>query len=251
MAGKSGAEASAKSAPSVAETQNLGDVAYAEIKSRIIDGRIAGGSAVSEAEMALALGLGKAPVRAALARLAQDGLVASVARRGWRIAPITLADILDVFALRRRLEPMAARLATVRGVDSVLLKRLDVGCKAGYTPGDAASQRAFLAANRAFHLAIAEAAASPRLLRMLTNLLDEAERALLLGLALRDRSDEIQHEHQTLIDAMAKGDATTAEEIVVEQIDEARDMVVAALMASPSVLGAEIAPAGAGRGKRL
>lgn len=228
--------------PIAAETQNLGDAAYAEIKSRIIDGRLAGGSAVSEAELALALGVGKAPVRAALARLAQDGLVTSVARRGWRIAAVTLADILDVFRLRRQLEPMAARLATERGVDSALLKRLDVGCKAGYTPGDAASQRVFLAANRAFHLAIAEAAGSPRLLRTLSNLLDEAERALLLGLALRNRSDEIQHEHQSLIDAMAKGDAATAEEIVIEQIDEARDMVVAALMGSPSVLGAEIAP---------
>ncbi len=245
------AKAPGTSVPIAAEAQNLGDAAYAEIKARIIDGRIVGGSAVSEAELALALGVGKAPVRAALARLAQDGLVTSIARRGWRIASVTLADILDVFRLRRQLEPMAARLATERGVDSALLKRLDVGCKAGYTPGDAASQRVFLAANRAFHLAIAEAAGSPRLLRMLSGLLDEAERALLLGLALRDRSDEIQHEHQALIDAMAKGDAATSEEIVIEQIDEARDMVVAALMASPSVLGAEIAPvATATRAKR-
>lgn len=236
------AKATAKRAPG-SEVPNLGDSAYAEIKSWIIDGRLAGGTGISEAELALALGLGKAPVRAALARLAQDGLVSAVARRGWRIAAITLADILDVFQLRRVIEPLAARLATQRGVDSGLLKRLDVGCKAGYTPGHAASQRSFLAANRAFHLAIAEAAGSPRLLRVLTNLLDEAERALLLGLALRNRSDEIQHEHQSLIEAMAAGDIETAEKIVIEQIDEARDMVIAALMASPSVLGAAIAPA--------
>ena len=235
----------------VGEPQSLSDAAYHELKSRIIDGRLAGGAGVSEAELSLALGLGKAPVRAALARLAQDGLVTPVARRGWRIAPVTLADILDVFQLRRVIEPLAARLATERGVDAALLKRLDVGCKAGYVPGQAASQRAFLAANRAFHLAIAEAAGSPRLLRMLTNLLDEAERALLLGLALRDRSDEIQHEHQVLIDAMAAGDVPTAERIVVEQIDEARDMVVAALMASPSLLGAAIAPAQGAARRRL
>ena len=229
--------------PALREAPNLGDAAYAEIKSWIVDGRLAGGAGISEAELALALGLGKAPVRAALARLAQDGLVTSSARRGWRIAPITLADVLDVFRLRRELEPLAVRLATQRGVDAALLKRLDVGCKAGYVPGHAASQRSFLAANRAFHLAIAEAAASPRLLRMLTGLLDEAERALLLGLGLRNRSDEIKHEHQALIDAMAAGDAATAEQIMVEQVDEAREMVMAALMASPSVLGVEISSA--------
>jgi len=229
--------------PVVREAMNLGDSAYAELKSWIVDGRLPGGTGVSEAELALALGLGKAPVRSALARLAQDGLVTSSARRGWRIAPITLADILDVFQLRRELEPMAARLATQRGVDAALLKRLDVGCKAGYVPGHAASQRSFLAANRAFHLAIAEAAGSPRLLRVLSGLLDEAERALLLGLALRNRSDEIKHEHQALIDAMSSGDTATAERIMAEQVDEARDMVIAALMASPSVLSAEIATA--------
>jgi DNA-binding GntR family transcriptional regulator len=243
-------KAETQALPAPRDVPNLGDSAYAELKSRIVDGRLPGGTAVSEAELALALGLGKAPVRAALARLAQDGLVTSSARRGWRIAPITLADILDVFRLRRELEPMAARLATARGVDAALLKRLDVGCKAGYVPGHAESQRSFLAANRAFHLAIAEAAGSPRLLRVLSSLLDEAERALLLGLALRNRSDEIKHEHQALIDAMASGDVATAERIVIEQIDEARDMVIAALMASPSLLGAEIAPAAAAAKRR-
>lgn len=232
------------------DTPSLGDAAYAEIKSWIVDGRLASGAGVSEAELALALGLGKAPVRAALARLAQDGVVTSSARRGWRIQPITLADILDVFQLRRELEPLAVRLASRRGVDAALLKRLDVGCRAGYVPGHAASQRSFLAANRTFHLAIAEAAGSPRLLRVLTGLLDEAERALLLGLALRNRSEEIKHEHQALIDAMASGDAATAERIMIEQVDEARDMVIAALMASPSLLGAEISAASPKRRQR-
>ena len=80
--------------------------------------------------LALSLGLGKAPIRAALARLAQDGLVAAIARRGWRVAPVTLADVLDVFRLRRSLEPLAARLAAERGIDAALLKRLDAAITA-------------------------------------------------------------------------------------------------------------------------
>jgi DNA-binding GntR family transcriptional regulator len=223
------------------EPQTLGDSAYAALKSRIIEGELAAGVAVSEAELALSLGLGKAPVRAALARLAQDGLVAAIARRGWRVAPVTLADVLDVFRLRRSLEPLAARLAAERGIDARQLRRLDAACRADYVPGDPASERAFLKANRAFHLAIAEASGSPRLARVLSNLLDESERALVLGLAVRNRSHEIQHEHQALIEALARGDAEAAVRVAAEQIDDAREMVVTALMSSPSLLGAEIA----------
>lgn len=222
------------------EPQTLGDAAYATLKVRIIEGQLPAGVAVSEAELALALGLGKAPVRAALARLAQDGLVAAIARRGWRVAPVTLADVLDVFRLRRSLEPLAARLAAERGIDAVQLKRLDAACRADYRPGDPASERAFLKANRAFHLAVAEDSGSPRLVRVLSNLLDESERALVLGLAVRDRSHEIQHEHQALIEALAAGNADAAERVAGEQIDDARDMVMAALMSTPSLLGAEI-----------
>jgi len=224
------------------EAQTLGDAAYAAIKARIIEGELAAGTAVSEAELALSLGLGKAPVRAALARLAQDGLVTAIARRGWRIAPVTLADVLDVFRLRSSLEPLAARLAAERGIDARQLRRLDAACRADYVPGDPASERAFLKANRAFHLAVAEAAGSPRLVRTLSGLLDESERALVLGLAVRNRSHEIKHEHQALIEALAKGDAAAAERVAAEQIDDAREMVLTALMSSPSLLAAEIGP---------
>ena len=233
------------------EPQTLGDAAYGTLKARIIEGQLAAGAAVSEGELALSLGLGKAPVRAALARLAQDGLIAAVARRGWRVAPVTLADVLDVFRLRRTLEPLAARLAADRGIDAVQLKRLDAACRADYLPGDPSSERAFLKANRAFHLAVAEASGSPRLVRVLSNLLDESERALVLGLAVRNRSHEIQHEHQALIEALAAGDAERAAAIAAEQMDDARDMVLAALMTTPSLLGAEIAPAAASPKGRL
>ena len=238
---------------SAPEPQTLGDAAYLTLKNRIIEGQLAAGAAVSEAELALSLGLGKAPIRAALARLAQDGLVAAIARRGWRVAPVTLADVLDVFRLRRSLEPLAARLAAERGIDAALLKRLDAACRADYQPGHPASERAFLKANRAFHLAVAEASGSPRLVRVLSNLLDESERALVLGLAVRNRSHEIQHEHQALIEALAAGDAGTAEQVAAAQIDDARDMVMAALMSTPSLLGAEIGsmPASRLRGRAV
>ena len=77
--------------------------------------------------------------------------------------------------------------------------------------------------------------------------------ALVLGLAVRNRSHEIQHEHQALIEALAAGDAGTAEQVAAAQIDDARDMVMAALMSTPSLLGAEIGsmPASRLRGRAV
>ncbi len=228
--------------------QSLGEIAYGEIRLWIISGHLPAGGSVSEPELAAALGIGKTPVRAALARLTQDGLVSPVARQGWRISPITLADVLDIFERRHDLETSAARLAVQRGVDPKRLARLNDACKAGYSPGHASSQRSFLAADRAFHLAIAEAAGSPRLLRMLTGLMDESERALLLGLALRARGEGLTRDRQDVVDAFANGDVEAATRLLVALVDEARDLVIGALMASPTVLSAEISQPPARKG---
>jgi len=234
--------------PSERSGANLSETAYGLIRSWIIAGQLPAGSSVSEPELAAALGIGKTPVRAALARLTQDGLVSAVARQGWRIAPITLADVLDIFEMRRDLEATAVRLAVQRGIDAAHLAQLNEACKAGYTPGHASSQRAFLSAERAFHMAPAEASGSTRLLRMLAGLMDESERALLLGLALRVRGAGLSADHQDVVDALVRGDGDGATRLMVALVDEARDLVIGALMASPTVLSAEISqPAARGR----
>ena len=213
----------------------LSHQAYERIHGDILACVIAPGTEVSEAQLCSQYGLGKAPVRMALSRLAHEGLVRAVPRRGYRVAPITLKDIHDVFELRLMHAPAAARMAAGR-VDAARLRALDEACREGYQAGDARSIARFLEANREFHVAIAQAAGNARLAHAIAQLLGEMTRLLQLGLALRNRSQELQHEHRALVKALTRGDGETAERICRAQIEAARDMVLSAVLTSGTVV---------------
>jgi DNA-binding GntR family transcriptional regulator len=213
----------------------LTDRAYERIKLDIITCAIAPGTEISEPQLCRHYHLGKAQVRMALIRLAHDGLVRPIPRRGYRVMPITLKDIHDVFELRLMLEPTAARMAAGK-VNAQRLRALDDACRAGYQPSDVKSITRFLDANKAFRVAIAQATGNSRLASMTAQLLDQMTRLLHLGLRLRNRSLEMQHEHRVLVKALARGDGETAERISREQIEAARNMLVNAIMTSSTVL---------------
>jgi DNA-binding GntR family transcriptional regulator len=214
---------------------NLSDQAVQALRDDILSCRLAPGAAVSEALLTERLGLGRAPIRAALARLAEEGLVQAVPRRGWMVSLVTVRDIHEVFDLRLILEPEAARRAAQSG-DAGRLARLDEVCKQGYLPDDPDSARHFLSANREFHVAVAELSGNGRLSRQIGRLLDESARMLVLGLSRRDRSGEMAHEHRELIAALTAGAAEHAAAIMRDQVAASRDMVLAALTARPSAL---------------
>ena len=162
----------------------LTERAYERIRRDIISCAIAPGSEISENQLSAQYKLGKAAVRVALTRLAHDGLVRAIPRRGYRVMPVTLKDIHDVFELRLMLEPCAARMAAGK-VNTHQLRLHDEVCRGGYQPGDAKSTTRLLEANKAFHVAIAQATGNARLAGAIEHLLDEMTRLLHLGLGLR------------------------------------------------------------------
>jgi len=213
----------------------LTDRAYERIRHDIITCAIAPGAEISEPQLCAHYRLGKAPVRMALNRLAHEGLVRAIPRRGYMVMPVTLKDIHDVFELRLMLEPAAARMAAGK-IDAQRLRVLDEACRAGYQPQDAKSITRFLNANKAFHVAIAQATGNSRLAAMIEQLLDQMTRLLHLGLGLRNRSQEMQREQRALAKALARGDGGSAERISREQIEAARNMVLSAIMTSATVM---------------
>ncbi|MBL6455172.1 GntR family transcriptional regulator [Belnapia sp. T6] len=209
------------------------------LRRDILTTRLAPGETLSEATSAERLGFGKAPIRAALARLGEEGLVQPVPRRGWVVSLVTIRDIHEVFDLRLVLEPEAARRAAANPAaraDAAALARLDAVCAAGYRPEDAETALGFLDANRAFHVAVAELSGNARLARQIGRLLDESTRMLVLGLRRRDRTGEMAHEHRALITALARGEGEAAAELMREQVGASRAMVLAALTAPDATI---------------
>jgi DNA-binding GntR family transcriptional regulator len=214
---------------------SLANEAYAAIKQDIILCRLAPATAVSEARLAIAYGFGKAAVRNALTRLSQEGLVNTQSRRGHIIAPLALADIKEIFLLREHLEPFAARRAAGH-VNEAQLRALNDVCRAGYESGDQDSEMRFLDANRRFHLSIAEAAGSPRLIGWMEQLHNEATRILYLSFRLGDKSIDWTHGHETLLDALICPSPDDAERIARELLVASEEEVLRAALNSPRLL---------------
>jgi DNA-binding GntR family transcriptional regulator len=221
---------------------SLTDRAYAYIKRKIIRCEMPPGMSVTESQLVEEIDIGKTPVREALARLVQEGFVLNIPRRGYEVTPITLRDVQELFGLRLILEPAAVQLAAGH-VDVELLRYLDDLCRPErYSVQDPESADRHLSANREFHVTIAKASGNRRLAEGIEKLLDEGQRLLHLSLMFRNRSEEIMHEHRELVDALAAGDVDGARRITVEQILAAQRNVVDALLSSPSLLSAHVAP---------
>ena len=96
------------------DTLSLSDRAYRRLRGSIVDGRLAAGSRISERGLATALGISAQPVREALRRLEQDGLVVTLPRRGTVVAEIGPERLAELGRIRAALEGVAAALAAER-----------------------------------------------------------------------------------------------------------------------------------------
>ncbi|MGE0746567.1 MAG: GntR family transcriptional regulator [Rhodospirillales bacterium] len=208
----------------------LGDHAYEMIRRDIINCELVPGSEATEAALAGRLGLGKAPVRFALARLCQEGLVRPLPRRGYVVAPITIKDVHEILEMRMALEPVAARLAVGR-LDLAELRSLTASA-AKTREHDAVDHEV----NRAFHNAIAQASGNSRMAGTLTDLLDQMERFVRLFIKNRDvKHAEQDHrtlkiEHARILDAFAATDANAAEEAVRNHLQTTYRLIMDAIV---------------------
>lgn len=229
-----------------------GNQAYELLRREIVSCRILPGTRFTEAELMERLELGKASCRIALQRLIQEGFVASMPRHGYRVTPITVKDVEEVFALRLVLEPLAARGAVGR-INPAHLQRLEQACRVKLTVEMGNQIDFFLEANRSFHMAIAEAAGNQRLCRTLSSLLDEMTRLVALGFGVQRVRPNIENDHVLLIEYLAAGDADAAAEVARRHVETFRQMTMDKVIASLRDSAALVpvgAAAGLGGGER-
>ena len=211
------------------------DIAYETIRSAIVGCDLAPGLEVSEAYLAKMFEIGRGPVRLALARLRQEGLVTVIARRGYRITQVTLRDVRDMFALRRLVEQDIARNAAGR-VNREHLICLDAIC-ANTTHADIpGSAPTIHKAHQQLHLEIALAAGNRRAAKIFSELWDSTARVLRLGQAYRPNTQMLVHSHEPLIEALAQGDGEGAAALVGAELDQLFRIVVDTALASDSAI---------------
>lgn len=97
----------------IRERANLSDSIATRVRERILDGTLAAGQRINEVHLAADLGVSRTPLREALARLAGEGAVTALPRIGLFVAPLTAAEVEQLYPMRALLDPAALRLAGI------------------------------------------------------------------------------------------------------------------------------------------
>jgi DNA-binding GntR family transcriptional regulator len=194
------------------------------LRRAISSGELRPGQRVAQEEVAEALGVSVAPVREALRVLEQEGQVRYFPRRGYFVTELRIADLEEIYELRRLLEERAARHA-LPTLDSERLAWIELAaqeCELAAQRGDVTAE---LQANRRFHLAILEADDQPHTLRMIALLWDstEAYRAMYYN-SPAERRRSVQA-HRRILEALRRRVADD----LIEELDRHRERGLAVL----------------------
>lgn len=191
---------------------------YRSLKEDILASRVGRDDLLLEQSLADRYGVSKTPVREALRLLVHEGLLLVLPRKGYMVRPVGLQDVVEIFALRRILEPPlcaeAARRRTPEQIDgmreSVEIERLLV---------DPSLDE--MEASLGLHKLIAEATGNGRAVAIMRSLMDDASRLPWIAFPAigPDPDRPSVEEHERIVAAIAAGDAETAAALMSEHLD--------------------------------
>ncbi|MGH9842605.1 MAG: GntR family transcriptional regulator [Blastocatellia bacterium] len=193
--------------------QSLVEQAYDELRKRILDNVYPPGHQALEAELALQLGISRTPVREALIRLEQEGLVEIIPRHGVRILPVSPAVMREIYEILTALESMAAELVASRRPSEEELQPLVQASKDMAKALRVDDLDAWAEADERFHRHLIELAGNKLLVQTVLNFWDRAHRARMVTLRLRRKPVNSTKEHMDLVEMIRKGDAHGAVEV--------------------------------------
>jgi DNA-binding GntR family transcriptional regulator len=196
----------------------------AELRRTILAGELKPGSQILQDRIAENLGVSRVPVREALKMLEGEGQVAYAPHRGYFVAELDAAELIEVYQIREILEAEAVTRALpfLTEEDHERMREAVDQMEAAEGDGDVV---ALTAANRRFHFAVMEPCGMPRLLRIIRQLWDSTDpyRSIYFGDA--KHRGTVRNEHREILKAVVHADA----EQVVQHLNEHRQHAVESL----------------------
>ena len=186
--------------------------AYSDIKRRIFSGEFAPGARLREVEVATLLSLGRTPVREALKRIQDEGLLRHEPGRGLVVAVMDQQEVGELYAMRESLESTAASMAALHANEAEILNMEAILQEGGEDP---------VAQNLRFHEAIYSATHNRYLMRLVRTMTDTT---YLLGRSTLDapqRVEAAKQEHMAIVDAIRRRDPQAAADAACHHIRQA------------------------------
>jgi DNA-binding GntR family transcriptional regulator len=203
------------SARDVADGNGAVETAYRFIRQAIISGDLKAGETLQESRLATRIGVSRTPVREALSRLGNEGLVVLERYRRGQVASFSKADVAEIFRLRAKLEGHGARRASLRISDAAIahLEAIETEMEEHFERmGWHRHLARFDELNNDFHATIANAADSPRLEKILASSLElPASIFNFYTEPLDERTRRTHRQHREIIDALKSRNPDWAE----------------------------------------
>ncbi|WP_244897318.1 GntR family transcriptional regulator [Marinococcus halophilus] len=189
------------------------DEAYSILREWIMIGKLEPGFKLRDQELSDMLGISRTPVREALLRLEDEGLVVTYANRWTLVASINLEEAEHIYPIVQSLENLAVEQGfnyfSAKTIEKLKMQNEDFKIK--IKSGD---KFAALQADNDFHHTIVELAANPELTKLLTNLKTKVQRMEIHYFSEVDNSLESYDEHEKVIEALKSNDKTSIKKTV-------------------------------------
>jgi DNA-binding GntR family transcriptional regulator len=206
---------------------------YGAIKDMILTGQYKPGNKLPDQELAVELGVSRTPVRDALNRLAQDGLLEQSKGKGYRVADLSAQQVADLYALREVLEAHAVRLAVERITPSSIEELNQVLAALQKLSEDPSRRGEEIRVGLRIHEIIARATGDSFLHETVLRLLNRMHFFIWMDTLNEDpqAADLTRQEHRDLVAFIQAGNADAAEALVRTHIRTGKDGILKILMA--------------------
>ena len=204
----------------------LRDRVYQQLRDAILTCEFQPGQELREQVLAERYHVSRSPIRDSLLRLEQENLVTVLPRQGYRVNPISMSDVEDIFGLRLLIEPACA--AAAARADDAALQLLD------RFRGIADTERTeaeFLESNKAFHRAVINLSGNARMAAIAIELDEQFQRLMRISLQGFDyeRVRPVFGDHEAIIDALQAHDSDLASRLSYEHSARAHARILTAM----------------------
>jgi DNA-binding GntR family transcriptional regulator len=193
--------------------QTATERAYRALKQLILDDELPAGMQLLELEAAARLGMSRTPVREAMVRLEQEGMIELRSRHGMRVLPLSATALAEIYEVLTALESAAAETVARKGMAVTDI----VAMRTAVADMDAALARddliAWSQADERFHGLLVKAAGNARLAALVDQVSDLSHRARMMTLRLRPKPVNSNADHAALLEAIIARDPARARAI--------------------------------------
>lgn len=206
--------------------KSLEEQVFNSLEEEILTGKLKKGETLGEISLSKRLGVSRTPIRAALHRLAEEGLIEIAPNKGAVVIGVGKEELVDIYKIRMRLEGLASREAALKISEEDKKKLCDSVELSEFYIGKQDTEHLKELDTR-FHNIIYKASGNRLLCKTLSELHRNIKVYRKLSLTVSDRLEKSVEEHREILNAILAGDADTADALTFRHVEAALENLLA------------------------